>query len=139
MAIRPLNALVAALVVVALALVGYWYYLATQEPDPQPFHMTVLVSGTEANATDENATDVQLWIAVAVGEPKPPWADVEVTLESAEGCQTLVPPRLRIDDQDGNGRVTEGDLLLLYSLDPVEAQGEVTLWNGERAIGKVEL
>ena len=40
---------------------------------------------------------------------------------------------------DENGRVTQGDLLRLYGLEPIEMQGRVTLWTDGRAIGMVEL
>ena len=128
-----------------LLVVAFWAtvyllaYLAVDDPGPDPFRMTLMVSGAEENATDGKLTDVILWVAVANGEPKPRWNEVDVVLDSDAGNETLVPPRLRIDDQDGNGRLSEGDLLALYALSTEEAGGTVTLWKDEKAIGTVNL
>ena len=139
MAIRVLYLVAAILVAAVVVLSVYALYLMEDEPDADPFHTTLMVTDTGANVTDENLTDVIIWVAVANGEPKPRWSDVEVTLESPAGNETLVPPRLEIDDQDGNGRVTEGDLLTVNALTSIEMQGKVTLWTGGRAIGTVKL
>jgi hypothetical protein len=128
-----------------LLVVAFWAtvyilaYLQVDDPEPDDFRMTLVVSDFEANATDGNMTDVILWVAVANGEPKPRWTRVDVTLETASGSGTLVPPKLRIDDQDGNGRVSEGDLLTLYALDAQEATGTVTLSTGDGTIGTVRI
>ena len=138
MALRPSHLWLAALVLLVAAVV-VMVLAPDAEEDTDPFRMTLLVSGTDANSTDGNLTDVVLWVAVANGEPKPRWSKVDVILESAAGIETLVPPRLRIDDQDGNGRVSEGDLLILSALTVEEAEGTVTLWKGGEAIGTVRL
>ncbi len=139
MAVRPLYLVAFSLVAVAAVLGAYAWYLINQEQEPDPFSMTLLVSDSDANGTDENLTDVVLWVAVAQGEPKPKWSEVDVRLESALGNETLSPPKLDISDQDENGRVTQGDLLRLSGLEPIEMQGRVTLWTDGRAIGMVEL
>jgi hypothetical protein len=139
MAVRPFYLVAIFLVAVAAVLGAYAWYLINLEQEPDPFSMTLLVSSSDANGTDENLTDVILWVAVAQGEPKPLWSEVEVMLESALGNETLSPPKLEISDQDDNGRVTQGDLLRLYGLTPIEMQGRVTLWTDGRAIGMVEL
>lgn len=141
MALRPRTVVLAAtlLVVAFWATVYLLAYLQVGDPEPEEFKMTLVVSGTEVNSTDGNSTDVTLWVAVANGEPKPRWSRVEVVLESPEGNETLVPPRLQLDDQDGNGRVSEGDLLHLFGLNSEQAGGTVTLWRDGKAIGKVRL
>jgi hypothetical protein len=139
MAARPLYLVAYILVAAAVVLSVYAWYLMEGEPEPDPFHITMVVSDTGVNQTDGNLTDVIIWVAVANGEPKPRWSDVEVMLESPEGNGTLAPPQLRIDDQDGNGRVTEGDLLRLNALASNEMEGDVTLVTDGRAIGTVSL
>ena len=141
MALRPSKVVMAAvlLVVAFWATVYLLAYLSVDDPGPGPFRMTLMVSGAEENATDGNLTDVVLWIAVANGEPKPRWNAVDVVLDSDAGSETLVPPRLRIDDQDGNGRLSEGDLLALHALTTEEAEGTVTIWKDGKAIGTVNL
>ena len=138
MALRPSHLWLAALVLLVAAVV-VMVLAPDPEEDKDPFRMTLIVSGTDANSTDGNLTDVVLWVAVANGEPKPRWSRVEVILMSVAGEETLVPPRLRIDDQDGDGRVSEGDLLMLSALTVEEAEGSVTLWRGGEAIGTVRL
>lgn len=138
MALRPSHLWLAALVLLVAAVV-VMVLAPGPEEDTDPFTMTLIVSGTDANSTDGNLTDVVLWVAVANGEPRPRWSRVVVTLKSAAGEETLVPPRLRIDDQDGNGRVSEGDLLVLSALTAEEVEGAVTLWKGSEAIGTVKL
>lgn len=139
MAVRPLYLVAFSLVALAAVLGAYAWYLINLEQEPDPFSMTLLVSSSDTNVTDENLTDVVLWVAVAQGEPKPRWSGVEVRLESALGNETLSPPKLDVSDQDDNGRVTQGDLLRLNGLTPIEMQGSVTLWTDGRAIGTVEL
>ncbi len=141
MALRPSKVVMAAvlLVVAFWATVYLLAYLSVDDSGPDPFRMTLSVSGAEENATDGTLTDVVLWIAVANGEPKPRWNEVDVVLDSDEGNETLVPPRLRIDDQDGNGRLSEGDLLALHALTTEEAEGTVTIWKDGKAIGTVNL
>ncbi len=141
MALRPSKVVMAAvlLVVAFWATVYVLAYLSVDDPGPGPFRMTLIVSGAEENATDGNLTDVVLWIAVANGEPKPRWNAVDVVLDSDAGSETLVPPRLRTDDQDGNGRLSEGDLLALHALTTEEAKGTVTIWKDGKAIGTVNL
>jgi hypothetical protein len=139
MAVRPLYLVAFSLVALAAVLGAYAWYLINLEQEPDPFSMTLLVSSSVTNVTDENLTDVVLWVAVAQGEPKPRWSGVEVRLESALGNETLSPPKLDVSDQDDNGRVTQGDLLRLNGLTPIEMQGSVTLWTDGRAIGTVEL
>lgn len=138
MALRPSHLWLAALVLLVAAVV-VMVLAPDPEEDKDPFRMTLIVSGTDANSTDGNLTDVVLWVAVANGEPKPRWSRVEVILMSVAGEETLVPPRLRINDQDGDGRVSEGDLLMLSALTVEEAEGSVTLWRGGEAIGTVRL
>jgi hypothetical protein len=128
-----------------LLVVAFWAtvyilaYLQVDEPEPDDFRMTLVVSDSMTNTTDGNLTDVVLWVAVASGEPKPRWAQVEVALETSGGSETLVLPGYRIDDQDGNGRVSEGDLLLLSALDADQASGTVTLSTEDGTIGTVRL
>jgi hypothetical protein len=141
MVLRPTKVLMAAI----LLVVAFWAsvyllaYLSLEDPDPDPFKMTLVVSGTETNATDGNLTDVVLWVAVAKGEPRPRWEGVDVSLEHPGGNVTLLPPRYQVDDLDGNGRVSEGDMLSLHALSPEEARGTVTLASGGRTIGTVRL
>ena len=141
MALRPSKVVMAAvlLVVAFWATVYLLAYLTVDDPGPDPFRMTLIVSGADENSTDGNLTDVVLWIAVANGEPKPRWNEVDVVLDSDAGSETLVPPRLRIDDQDGNGRLSEGDLFALHALTTEEAEGTVTIWKDGKAIGTVNL
>lgn len=138
MALRPSHLWLAALVLLVTAIV-VMVFAPDPEGDADPFKMTLLVSGSDANSTDGNLTDVVLWVAVASGEPEPRWSKVDVVLESAAGEETLVSPRVRIDDQDGNGRISQGDLLTLSALTADEADGKVTLWRGGKAIGTVRL
>ncbi|UCC92652.1 MAG: hypothetical protein JSW25_08305 [Thermoplasmata archaeon] len=141
MARGPSRVWIVAIVLVAAfwATVYILAYLQVDEPGPDEFRMTLMVSGSEANATDGNLTDVVVWVAVANGEPKPRWTGVEVTLETPSGSEVMAPPRLRIEDQDGNGRVSEGDLLTLYALDAEEASGTVILSTEDGPIGTVRL
>jgi hypothetical protein len=141
MALRPRTVVLAAtlLVVAFWATVYLLAYLQVGDPEPDPFRMTLMVSDTEPNAVDGNLTDVVLWVAVANGEPKPRWSRVEVVLESAAGTDTIEPPRLEMDDQDGNGKVSEGDLISLPGLTSEEMEGTVTLWKDGKAIGSVRL
>ncbi|NIP36115.1 MAG: hypothetical protein GWN18_14295 [Thermoplasmata archaeon] len=62
-----------------------------------------------------------------------------MTLEHAGGGTTLLPPRLQVDDHDGNGKVSEGDLLTLSGLIAEEAEGTVVLSVEGKAIGTVRL
>jgi len=141
MALRPRTVVLAA----ALLVVAFWatvYLLASLqvgEPGPEAFRMTLMMSDTEPNATDGNLTDVVLWVAVTNGEPRPRWSRVEVAVMTSTGNETIVPPWLDVDDQDGNGRVSEGDLLTLYGLTAEQAGGTVTLWKDGEAIGSVRL
>ena len=110
-----------------------------EEEDPDPFSMSLVETGCEANGTDGNLTDIILWVAVSHGRPRPSWEGLEVRIEMNGGFETLSAPALSIDDQDGNGKVTEGDLLLLRGLQDDLAQGRVVLIKGARTIGSVEL
>jgi hypothetical protein len=141
MAWRPSKVLMAAilLVVAFWATVYFLAFLQVDDPGPEPFRMTLVVSGTEANATDGNLTDVVLWVAVANGEPKPRWSGVDVVLSQQGSNVTMVPPRLEVVDQDGNGKVSEGDLLHLNALTADETGGTVTLQEEGRVIGTVKL
>jgi hypothetical protein len=141
MALRPTRVLmVAILLVVAFWVTVYLLaFMSLEDEGSEPFEMTMVVSGTEANATDGNLTDVALWVAVATGGPKPRWDNVDVTLEHTGGNVTLLPPRISLEDVDGNGRVSEGDLITLYGLSAGEAAGTVVLVNGGRTIGTVKL
>jgi hypothetical protein len=132
--------LAAALLVVAFwATVYLLAYLQVGEPDDDPFRMTLMVSGSEPNATDGNLTDVVVWVAVSNGAPKPRWSQLEVAVESTAGNETIVPPQLDVNDQDGNGRVSEGDLVTLSGLTTHMAGGTLTLWMDGKAIGSVKL
>jgi hypothetical protein len=101
--------------------------------------MTLLQSGLEVNGTDANLTDVALWVAVVGGEPRPPWVDLVVTLGDVEGSPVLGPPSLVIEDQDDDGRVTEGDLLYLYGLEQPVRGRSIALWEDGQLIGKVDI
>jgi len=96
MAVRSLYVVAFSLVAVAAVLGAYAWYLINLEQEPDPFSMTLLVSSSDANGTDENLTDIVLWVAVAQGEPKPSWSEVGITLESALGNETLSPPKLEL-------------------------------------------
>jgi hypothetical protein len=128
-----------------LLVVAFWAtvyllaFLQVDDPGPEAFRMTLVVSGNEGNTTDGNLTDVVLWVAVATGEPKPAWDRVDVVLELPGSNVTMGPARLRVVDQDGNGRVSEGDLLHLNALTAEEAGGTVTLQKGGEVIGTVRL
>ena len=137
-AIVVLAIVIVALIAIAVVLTTY-YAIYRDENDTDPFHSTLVVSGSEANSTDGNLTDVVVWVAVASGGPKPSWSEVEVVLETASGNETLVPPKIKIDDQDGDGRVTEGDLLDLFGLSGSEMEGRMTLFTDGRTIGTVKL
>lgn len=141
MALRPTKVLmVAILLVVAFWVTVYLLaYTSLEDPGPEPFEMTLVVSGTEPNATDGNLTDMVLWVAVATGEPKPLWDKVDVTLEHSGGITTLLPPKGVLEDVDGNKRVSQGDLITLHALSPEEANGTVTLAKEGRTIGTVRL
>ena len=131
-------ATIVALIAIAVVLRTY-YAIYGSEPEPDPFHTTLVVTGSEHNATDANLTDLIVWVAVAAGEPVPRWEIVEVTLAGTMGTTTLSPPRLQLEVQDGDGRISEGDLIRLNALDDVQTGGELTLmWKG-KAIGTVEL
>ena len=133
------------LLVAILLVVAFWAtvyllaYLSLEDPEPDPFKMTLVVSGSETNTTDENLTDAVLWVAVANGQPKPRWDRVDVTLVHTGGLVTELYPRYELDDQDGDGRVSEGDLLLFPGLNADEAEGTVTLSVEGKAIGTVRL
>ena len=141
MALRPRTVVLAA----ALLVVAFWvtvYLLAyTQVGDlePDPFRMTLVVSDTEPNTIDGNLTDVVLWVAVSNGGPKPRWSQVELGVEYPTGNNTLWISQLDVNDQDGNGKVSEGDLISLPGLTSEQAGGTVTLWLDGRAIGSVRL
>lgn len=141
MALRPTKVLMAAI----LLVVAFWAsvyllaFMSLEDEGPGPFEMTMVVTGTEANATDGNLTDVALWVAVATGAPKPRWDTVSVSLEHAGGNATLLPPRYVLEDVDGNGRVSEGDLITIHGLSAEEVAGTVVLAKGGRTIGTVRL
>jgi hypothetical protein len=141
MAWRPSKVLMAAilLVVAFWATVYLLAFLQVDDPEPEPFRMTLMVSASEANATDGNLTDVVLWVAVSNGEPKPRWTRVDVVLQLDGSNETLEPPRLEVADLDGNGRVSEGDLLHLNALTAAEAGATVTLQEEGEVIGTVRL
>jgi len=141
MALRPVHFFAAAVLLVAGTMAVAWVLGTLQEgkEDQEPFRMTLLVSGTDANGTDLNLTDARLWVAVVIGGPRPKWSVVDVRIENGTRNDTLVPPRLMIEDVDGNGRVSEGDLLTLNALTPDMASGTVTLLREGRAIGTVSL
>ncbi len=141
MALRPTKVLLVAIVLVVIFWTAVYLIalLSLEDPEPDEFRMTLMVSGKEVNATDGDLTDVVLWVAVANGEPKPRWERVDVTLEHAGGGTTLLPPRLQVDDHDGNGKVSEGDLLTLSGLIAEEAEGTVVLSVEGKAIGTVRL
>ncbi len=140
MAGRPVF-LVAIVIGVFTALaVATWFLDDPQaEEDADPFHMTLLLSGTEANDTDGNLTDVALWVAVVGGEPRPLWADLQVTQGAVAGIAALGPPVLVINDQDGDGMVTEGDLIYLYGLDAPVGGGSISLWEDGQQIAEVDI
>jgi hypothetical protein len=114
-------------------------FILPEEEEPDPFSMSMVETGREANETDGNLTDITLWVAVSHGRPRPSWEGMEVRIEMDGGYETLSAPSLAIDDQDGNGRVTEGDLILLRGLGLDLSQGRVVLIKGARTIGSVEL
>jgi len=141
MALRPAHFFAAAILLVAGTIAVAWVLASLQDGDEEqdPFRMTLLVSEVDANGTDPNLTDVHLWVAVVNGGPRPRWSSVDVRIDHAAGNDTLVPPQLVIDDVDGNGRVSEGDLLTLNALDTDMASGTVTLSREDKAIGTVSL
>ena len=141
MALRPAHFFAAAILLVAGTIAVAWVLASLQDGDEEqePFRMTLLVSEVDANGTDPNLTDVRLWVAVVNGGPRPRWSSVDVRIDHAAGNDTLVPPQLVIDDVDGNGRVSEGDLLTLNALNTDMASGTVTLSREDKAIGTVSL
>jgi hypothetical protein len=139
MAIRPLNLAAYILIVAAVVLGVYAWFLMGQEPEPEPFRSTLVISDTWTDPESVGTTNVLIWVAVANGEPKPRWSNVEQVLESPEGNRTLAPPQLEVDDQDGNGRVTEGDLIRVYELTSTEMMGTLTLRMDGTTIGTVKL
>ena len=122
-----------------LAFTTWWLDGPEEEEETDPFHMTLLLSGVEANITDANLTDVAIWVAVASGEPHPLWEDLRVTLGEVEGSPVLRPPNLVIDDLDDDGGVSEGDLLFVFGLEGSVAEGSIALWEDGRLIAKVEI
>ena len=137
MAPRPLTIATTIMVSVAVVLLGLYWVQLVKEPEPDPFHMTLVVSSTVANASDANLTDLVLWVAVAGGAPHPRWTEVSL-LAGHEGSRAaLEPPGLLVDDQDDDGRISEGDLLWVFGLDASLVEGGLSLVQGERVIGKV--
>jgi hypothetical protein len=139
MADRPWQIAALVLVILAIIFVGIWWSLLTSEPEPDPFYMTLVVSSVDTNVTDGNLSDVVVWVAVAGGEPHPRWSGVEVLVGPAGGGVALTPPQLEVDDQDGNGRISQGDLIRIRSLEASQLGGEVSLVTDGRTIGKVDL
>jgi hypothetical protein len=137
MANRLGNLIMVALVVLALALAALLWTITSDEPEPDPFYMTLVESSSAANETDANLTDLVLWVAVAGGSPHPSWTAVEITAGPEGSGVTLSPPQLRIDDQDGNGRISEGDLLWVSALEPALHEGGVHIWHDGKVIGSV--
>jgi hypothetical protein len=87
------------------------------EEEPDPFYATFLLSEAAANATDPSRLDAAIWVAVAGGEPKPRWAEVEVVARDSGTCRTLASPVLEVDDVDANGRMTRGDVVHINGLE----------------------
>ncbi len=110
------------------------------EEEPDPFHATLLLEGVEPNATDASRLDAAIWVAVSAGKPKPVWGEVEVVARNGALNRTLGPPELEVDDLDGNGKLTEGDLVHLNGIPGAYWEGDVTLYTPSgAAIGSVEL
>ena len=128
-----------ALIVITLVLFISLRLALPKEEEQDPFSMSLVETGREANGTDGNLTDVTLWVAVSHGRPRPSWEGMEVRIETGGGSETLSDPSLAIQDLDGNGRVTEGDLLLLWGLGDDLSHGRVVLFKGARTIGSVEI
>ncbi len=139
MALRPAHFFVAAILLVAGSLTAAWVLTSLQDDDEEqdPFRMTLLVTEVDTNGTDANLSDAHLWVAVVNGGPRPRWSTVDVRIDHAAGNETLYPPRVVIEDVDGNGRVSEGDLLILNALTTDMASGTVTLMREGEAIGTV--
>ncbi len=121
-----------------IVMFGFWLSLPDEVED-DPFSMSLLETWRGANSTDANLTDVNLWVAVVNGRPRPLWEDVEMRIETGGAYEALGPPRLDIDDQDGNGKVTEGDMLLLRGLDAELSHGRFVILKGARTIGTMEI
>jgi hypothetical protein len=140
MAGRPLFLIAVVAGVLTALAVATWFLDDPQvEEGADPFHMTLLLSGAEANGTDGNLTDAALWVAVVGGEPRPPWADLRFTLGAVAGSQAMGPPVLVLDDQDGDGVVTEGDLIFLYGLDAPVDGGSIALWVDGQLLAEVDI
>jgi hypothetical protein len=137
MAPRPLTILTAIMVLAAVVLLGLYWAQLVKEPEPDPFHMTLVVSSDATNASDPNLTDLVLWVAVAGGTPHPRWTAVSLMAGPEGSLATVEPPRLLVDDQDGDGRISEGDLLWVFGLDTGLVEGGFSLVQGERVIAKV--
>ena len=139
MANRPWQLAFIILIALAIITVGLGWSKLTGEPEPDPFHMTLLVSSVDANATDANQSDVVLWVAVVGGEPRPRWSKLEVTLGAMDGDAVLEPPQLMVDDQDGNGRISQGDLIHIRALEDHQLEGEGSIDKDGISIVKVKL
>jgi hypothetical protein len=98
----------------------------SEDEEPDPFYATFLMSEAVVNSTDPSRLDAAIWVAVAGGEPKPRWAEVDVVARDAGTCRTLAPPVLEVDDLDANGRMTRGDVVHLNGL-------EGSLWGADVA------
>ena len=130
------------LAVIAAVVVGLVLTLVLvkvpMEEEPDPFHMTML-SDVEVNGSDPGLIDAAIWIAVAAGEPRPMWDEVDVTARAQGLCETLAPPVLRVVDVDADGHLSEGDVLHIRGLSAQFAEGDITLSVDEEVIGKVDL
>jgi hypothetical protein len=80
--------------------------------------------------------NVSLWVATVGGEPRPRWSDLRLTANSTTTGREVSPTGVELHDLDGDGRVSEGDVLFLRGLDErlLDERGEIILWSDGLAI-----
>ena len=111
----------------------------TEEEEPDPFYATFLLSEAAVNATDPSRLDAAIWVAVAGGEPKPRWAEVDVIARDSGTCRTLAAPVLEVDDLDTDGRVTQGDIVHISGLEGAFWDADVSFVRLGNTIGSVRI
>ncbi len=123
---RPMRMAVFLVALASITATILLWPVPAEEEDPDPFYATFLLSEATANSTDPSRLDAAIWVAVAGGEPKPRWAEVDVVATDSGTCRTLAAPVLEVDDLDTDGRVTRGDVVHLNGL-------EGTFWGADVA------
>jgi hypothetical protein len=132
--------MVVGIIAVASIVASVLLFPVPVEEEPDPFHATLLLEGIGPNATDASRLDAAIWVAVSAGEPKPRWDVVDVVATQGTLNETLAAPALEVNDLDGDGHLTEGDLLHLSGIPGAYWNGTVVILTpGGSTIGSVEL